>query len=52
MPYYKLFFRNRREDPTGYKSLQAILGNPDMARFQRTWEQYVLGLRFPATGEE
>jgi hypothetical protein len=49
VPFYKLFHRNRKADPTGYKSLQKILGTTDMVTFKRTWEQYVLTLRFPAT---
>jgi len=36
-----------REDPTGYRALRRILGEPDMKRFQQQWEAWVLGLRFP-----
>ncbi len=49
VPFYKLFHRNRKTDPTGYKSLQKILGTTDMAAFKRRWETYILTLRFPAT---
>lgn len=40
--YYKEFLTNRRTDPTGYKTLQRILGVRDMNAFQRRWEQFVL----------
>jgi len=47
VPFYKLFHRNRKQDPTGYASLKKILGITDMAAFKRKWERYVLTLRFP-----
>ena len=46
--YYRRFHRSRRTDPTGYRTLVDILGRPDMAAFQKRWERYVLGLRFPS----
>jgi hypothetical protein len=46
--YYHAFVKNQRDDPTGYKTLQEILGRKDMEKFQQEWEQYVLKLRFPA----
>ncbi len=48
VPFYKLFHRSRKTDPTGYKSLQSILGTSDMPAFKREWEAYVLTLRFGA----
>ncbi|MBN2021428.1 MAG: hypothetical protein JW809_01420 [Pirellulales bacterium] len=45
--YYHRFLAQRKEDPTGYQTLQEILGWPDMAAFQREWSDFVLGLRFP-----
>jgi hypothetical protein len=42
--FYRLFHSQRKNDPTGYKSLVKILGNPDMERFQKSWQKYVLGL--------
>ena len=45
--YYHAFRRNAAADPTGYKTLQTVLGEPDMTAFQKRWEAYVLGLRFP-----
>jgi hypothetical protein len=44
--YYRRFYANRKKDPTGYATLQEILGRNDMAAFQREWEAYVLKLRF------
>jgi hypothetical protein len=42
--YYREFHGHRKEDPTGYKSLQKILGERDMEAFKQKWEKYVLGL--------
>jgi len=44
--YYKAFFAAREKDPTGYQTLVAILGRPDMDRFQAQWQEYVSKLRF------
>jgi hypothetical protein len=45
--YYRQFKANRATDPSGYATLQEVLGKPDMAAFQKKWEQYVLELKFP-----
>ncbi len=45
--YYRLFKAGRAKDPTGYDTLKAVLGEKDMAAFQKKWEKFVLGLRFP-----
>ena len=45
--YYKSFTKNVKQDPTGYRTLQATLGNPDMGEFNRKWQAYCLKLRFP-----
>lgn len=42
--FYHAFVKNRRNDPTGYQTLQTILGEADMAEFQKRWEQFVLKL--------
>lgn len=42
--YYHAFRRNVDDDPTGYKTLQAILGVDDMAAFQKEWEAYAAKL--------
>ncbi len=44
--YYDQFHKNQKDDPTGYKTLQAVLGVDDMTAFQKEWEQYVMKLRF------
>ena len=41
-----LFTSDAERDPTGYQTLQAVLGKPDMTVFFRTWRDYVLALRF------
>jgi hypothetical protein len=47
--YYREFLANRERDPTGYETLQGVLGRTrrDMPAFQREWAEYVLKLRFP-----
>ena len=42
--FYQEFQGHPREDPTGYASLQKILGESDMIAFQRRWEKYALAL--------
>ena len=42
--FYHRFRRAQRTDPTGYKTLQAVLGSA-MGRFEQRWEAFVLGLR-------
>lgn len=44
--YYKEFIANVRTDPTGYKTLQRVLGERDMTAFQRKWTAFVLKLTF------
>jgi len=45
--YYREFTANHTDDPTGYDTLQKVLGEKDMAEFQRRWETYALNLRYP-----
>jgi hypothetical protein len=45
--FYHQFYKNREEDPTGYQTLQKILGEEDMDRFKEKWESFILQLRFP-----
>ena len=47
MRFYREFASNAQRDPTGYKTLQRLLGETDMNAFQKTWEKFVLGLNFP-----
>ncbi len=44
--YYKEFSANVKTDPTGYKTLQTVLGERDMLAFQRNWEAFVMKLVF------
>lgn len=44
--FYRQFLANCDNDPTGYRTLQQVLGNPDMTTFHQQWQQFVLGLRF------
>jgi hypothetical protein len=39
--------RDHQQDPTGYQTLQSVLGQTDLDAFQKRWERYVLSLRFP-----
>ena len=45
--FYKDFTANAKSDPTGYKTLQKILAEEDMPTFQKSWQTWVLTLRFP-----
>jgi hypothetical protein len=42
--FYKQFHARQKKDPTGYKSLSEVLAEPNMERFKKRWEKYVLGL--------
>ena len=42
--FYKDFHARQKEDPTGFKSLQRVLAEPDMDAFKKKWEAYVLEL--------
>jgi hypothetical protein len=42
--FYREFYLHQKSDPTGYITLQKILAEPDMERFKRKWQRYVLGL--------
>ncbi len=42
--FYREFYAHQKQDPTGYRSLQKILGTVDMKAFKVKWEKYVLGL--------
>lgn len=44
--FYHAFYAARAEDPTGYMTLQSVLGKKDMDAFKKEWEAYVLKLRF------
>jgi len=47
--FYGEFAKSSREDPTGYKSLQHVLGKneADMPGFEAAWRRFVLELTFP-----
>ena len=42
--FYQEFYTHRQEDPTGFKTLQKLLTQPNMDLFKKNWEKYVLGL--------
>lgn len=43
--FYRDFHAKQKDDPGGYKTLQAVLAETDMDDFKKRWETYVLGLR-------
>lgn len=45
--FYSAFRAARAKDPSGYATLVATLGAPDMAKFEASWRQYVGKLSFP-----
>jgi len=44
--YYHEFRRNVKSDPTGYQTLQSVLGIQDMETFKERWEAFSATLRF------
>lgn len=42
--FYHQFHASQKTDPTGYRTLQKILGVTDMNAFKLKWEKYVLSL--------
>ncbi len=45
--FYRSFGANRKADPSGYATLQEVLGEEDMGAFKKRWEAFVLKLKFP-----
>ncbi len=45
--FYQTFRKNVKKDPTGYKTLRAILKQKDLSVFQKKWEKWVMTLTFP-----
>jgi len=45
--FYRRFVADHEHDPTGYTSLKAILGDPDMTDWERAWRRRTMALRFP-----
>jgi len=44
--FYHEFHRSVKDDPTGYTTLQRVLGEEDMEKFQEKWAEFVMELRF------
>lgn len=45
VPFFKKYLSQRESDPTGYKTLEEMLGHPKMSAFEENWRKYVLALR-------
>ena len=45
--FYREFYKNRKDDLTGYHTLKKVLGVEDMEKFKSKWEKWVLKLTFP-----
>jgi hypothetical protein len=45
--FYHEFVKRQKQHPTGYQTLQQLLGNTDLTTFQASWSNYVLRLRYP-----
>jgi hypothetical protein len=43
--YYHEFVASAKRDPTGYATLQRVLGETDMEKFTKKWEKFILDLR-------
>jgi hypothetical protein len=44
VPYYQAMIARLQSDPTGYTALVHVIGDKDMAQFQRQWEEAMLKL--------
>jgi len=44
VPYYRAMTARLQSDPTGYTALVQVIGQKDMAQFQRQWEEAMLKL--------
>ena len=44
--FYRHFLAHCDQDPSGYESLQAVLGEADMDKFQERWQKEILKLTF------
>lgn len=44
--FYRAFRAGREKDPTGYATLVAVLGSPDMDEVRVKWERFVGALKF------
>ena len=42
--YYRDFRAHAADDPSGYKTLQKVLGESDMAAFKKRWEAFCMKL--------
>ncbi len=45
--FHHAFVAAQADDPTGVSTLRHVLGTADLVAFQKQWEAFVLGLRFP-----
>jgi hypothetical protein len=45
--FYHQFVANAKQDPSGYRTLQRVLGTNDMKAFKNDWEEFILKLRNP-----
>jgi len=45
--FYREFAAHAAEDPTGYATLQRVLGGNDMDAFAKKWAAFTLKLKFP-----
>ena len=45
--YYRAFVKHHERDPTGFATLQKVLGEEDMEAFEKRWRRFVLKLRYP-----
>ncbi len=44
--FYREFHRNSASDPTGFRTLQRVLGERDMSAFQKKWERFVIAIEY------
>jgi len=44
--FYRQFVKDARRDPSGFETLQSVLGERDMEQFQKRWQTYVAKLKY------
>ena len=45
--YYREFRDHAKEDPTGVKSLEAVIAPQSLKAFEKQWRAWASGLRYP-----
>ena len=47
LDFFRRYLAARKDDPTGYQTLVAVLGEKDMVAFELAWGKWALALKYP-----